>query len=427
GGPGMAGLLAGGSVAVALVGAWLSRILFAPLRDLGERVRRLAAAPPQDPLWDERLGVGSVPLLEEPLDELRQEAGQRMAALGLERARLEGILEGAAAGILATAKDGRTILANRALLSLLGVRGSLVGRLPVEVVRDRGVEEAVSGALRSGQATAVELALRGGTERFVEVQVSPIWRGQECIGAVSVFHDVTRLRQLERARRDFVANVSHELRTPLTAIKGYAETLADGALADRQAAERFVGVISAHADRLTRLLEDILYLSRLEAENLQLRMESCPLRALAEACLGTVAPAAVRKQVTLGLDIPEAVQVRCDGKLIEQAILNLLDNAVKYTPERGSVQVRCVPEPGSPDPPRVVVQVADTGIGIPSRDLERVFERFYRVDKGRSRALGGTGLGLAIVRHILQAHGERVWVESELGLGSTFSFSLRRA
>jgi two-component system phosphate regulon sensor histidine kinase PhoR len=294
-------------------------------------------------------------------------------------------------------------------------------------VRHREVEEAISACQTEGRPAFLEVVHHAPTERYLEVQVAPIRRDGCCIGVVTVFHDISRLRQLERVRRDFVANVSHELRTPLTAIKGCAETLAEGALQDPEAAGRFVQVISSHADRLHRLLDDILDLARLEQEDQQIRAARVVLRPLIEGCVAAVAQAASRKGIALAVEVAPEVEVRCDGKLIEQAVINLLDNAVKYTPEGGAVTVRARPSVAPEPDSKVVVEVSDTGIGIPAADLERIFERFYRVDKGRSRALGGTGLGLSIVRHAIQAHAEQVWASSELGRGSTFHFTLPRA
>ena len=269
---------------------------------------------------------------------------------------------------------------------------------------------------------------------------------------MTVFYEITRLRRLERMREDFVANVSHELRTPLTAIKGCAETLADGALRDPAAARRFVDVIANHADRLTTLLNDLLDLARLESERTTLEPADTRVSRLVETARDAVSKVAADKGIRLEAAVPDGLAVRCDRRLIEQALINLVDNAVKYTAEGGAVRVsaRALPRrqaqadldgrgwsspsespegrPGGAEGgDAVLVEVADTGIGIPSNEVERVFERFYRVDKGRSRVLGGTGLGLSIVRHAVELHGERVFVDTELGRGSTFGFSLAAA
>jgi two-component system phosphate regulon sensor histidine kinase PhoR len=400
--------------------------LAGPWRRLAGRIRQAAAAPPEEDIWNQKWALAMLPELGTALEDLRQRVHQRLGHLNAEKSRLEVILESITEGILVTGRDGRVVLANQALARLFGLKLPLQGRPNAEIVRHSEVQEAIAQCLERCAGTSLEISLKGGPESHLDVQVAPIRKGQECIGVVSVFYDITRLRQLERMRRDFVANVSHELRTPLTAIKGYAETLADGALDDRQAAGRFVQVIASHADRLTRLLDDLLDLSRLESEQFEVNWGKCRLRRLVDTCLGSVSQLAAQKKIGLQVEIPEEIEVHCDAKLIEQALINLLDNAVKYTPEGGAVRVgvRVLEKEGKE---RLALEVADTGIGIPSEDLGRIFERFYRVDKGRSRALGGTGLGLSIVRHIAQVHGEKVWVQSQLGRGSTFSLTLRRA
>ena len=251
------------------------------------------------------------------------------------------------------------------------------------------------------------------------------------LGYVLVFHEITELKKLEAVRRDFVANVSHELRTPLTAIRGYAETLLGGALDDAQHARRFLGVIERNAERLTRLIDDLLTLSDLELGRLGLQRVAVSATAAIEAACEVVGEKARRGGVTLqreeGGELPA---IDGDGDRVEQVLVNLIDNAVKYTPNGGSVTVTARrtangdrdgtgsrPRPGGAD--YVEIAVADTGIGIPSQELPRLTERFYRVDKARSRELGGTGLGLAIVKHIMQVHGGWMRIESELGKGTT--------
>jgi len=211
------------------------------------------------------------------------------------------------------------------------------------------------------------------------------------------------------------------LRTPLTSIKGYAETLSDGALDDRTAATRFIGIISTNADRLNLLLDDLLDLSRLESEQFRIEKRECDLRRLIDSSMATVRAPAESKGVALQFSMEGEYSVLCDAQHMENALTNLLDNAVKYTPEGGRVEVGLRLE-GK----RAWIEISDTGIGIPAADLDRIFERFYRVDKGRSRAMGGTGLGLAIVRHVVDAHGEQVSVQSEVGRGTTFGVSFSR-
>ena len=231
----------------------------------------------------------------------------------------------------------------------------------------------------------------------------------------------TELERLERIRKDFVINVSHELRTPLAAIQGYTETLLDGALEDRANNMRFLGIIRQNAERLANLTADLLTLSRIELGRQNLQMASCDLLRIVEEAFDTVRPMADKKRIRLAIQTgPGPAQAYCDSEAMYQVLVNLLDNALKYTPEGGSITVGAEPTAGG----AIEVFVRDTGVGIPAEDVERLFERFYRVDKARSRELGGTGLGLAIVKHLVRAHGSDVRVESALGQGSTFFFTL---
>ncbi len=387
-------------------------------RRQGAWLRQLDEATLGDSAWLEAFH----PELARPLEELAERIQQRVDHLASENNRLEVILESITEAILVIDCEGRVVLANKALANLFGLTPPLEGLLTAEVVRYSTIQDALAGCLADGRPRAMEVELTGAPECHLDMQVAPVFEGNECIGAVAVLYDITRLRQLERVRRDFVANVSHELCTPLTAIKGYAEILSDGALDDRATARRFIGIIENHADRLTHLLGDLLDLSRLESDQLEVALVPCELKPLVDTSVGSVSQAAAQKQIAIHCDIPPSVKVICDPKLIEHALINLLDNAVKYTPVGGRVCLGTRPVAGAD---RLTIYVEDTGIGIPSEDLSRIFERFYRVDKGRSRDLGGTGLGLSIVRHIAEAHGEQVSVQSKLGTGTTFSFELQ--
>jgi len=405
-------------VLLVLVGSGISTAVVlcsgrSALGEMGDALRRER----EDPADHFAISLPDFTELERPLTDLVAKYRDQVSRLNSEKSRLEVIIESITEGILVTGRDGRIALANTALERLFNLDISTVGRPTAEVIRQASIQEAISTSLAQGTGRALEVEVAGSL-RHLDMHVAPIRQGEECVGVVSVFYDITRLRQLERMRRDFVANVSHELRTPLTAIKGYAETLADGALDDREMAGRFVAIISSHADRLNRLLDDLLDLSRLESDQLQVDKAPCNLRNLVEICSTSVAAASAQKNIVIRSDVGADIEVSCDPKLIEQALVNLLDNAIKYTPEGGDVRVFT-----RVDSSRLWLDIADTGMGIPSEDLGRVFERFYRVDKGRSRAMGGTGLGLAIVRHVVEAHGERVLVQSTLGEGTTFSLS----
>jgi two-component system phosphate regulon sensor histidine kinase PhoR len=235
-----------------------------------------------------------------------------------------------------------------------------------------------------------------------------------------VLHDITELRKLERVRRDFVANVSHEFRTPLTAIQGFTETLLAGASDDPHNRDRFLGIILAHSRRLARLTEDLLRLSQMDAERLELEVRRISVGQLIESCYETALRRAQEKELFLSLDVPKQIpDVAGDARRLQEVLQNLLDNAIQYTLPGGKIILSAEIRDDE-----VVFSVTDTGIGIPQADQPRIFERFYRVDAARSREAGGTGLGLAIARHLAELHGGRIWVESEVGSGSTFYFSV---
>jgi two-component system phosphate regulon sensor histidine kinase PhoR len=238
-------------------------------------------------------------------------------------------------------------------------------------------------------------------------------------GAILVFHDLTRIRQLEMTRREFVANVSHELRTPLSLIKGYVETLADGAINDPELSAKFLKTIERHSNRLTNLIEDLLTISRLESGQITLQLRTIPLRAFANSLLSELQTRAKERGTVIANEIPEQLTGRADPDRLEQVFVNLVENAIKYGRSNGHVTVK-----GRAVNAHVELCVSDDGPGIPIEARERVFERFYRVDKARSRDAGGTGLGLAIVKHIVQSHGGKAWVESEPGQGAQFYFTL---
>jgi len=341
---------------------------------------------------------------------------------------LQTILKGMAEGVLAVDGRGRIRMVNEALRKLFPLPPEVLDRTLLELIRNAELEEAIREAIRNGKISAFELTLPTSPGRSYEVNVVGIRptserineEGREMGGAIAVFHDISRLKELERIRQDFVANVSHELRTPLTTIKGYAETLLEGAMKE-EVAFQFIQVIKRHTDRLTKIVEDLLTLSKIESKEFQLKMEVISLRDLIDGVIGFVKEPAEKKKISISPnEIPSSLTLKADRNYLEQILINLLDNAIKYTPEGGRITISAI-ENNSEE---IQFSVGDNGIGIPREDLPRIFERFYRVDKGRSQESGGTGLGLSIVKHLVQAHGGRIWVESRLGEGSTFSFTL---
>ncbi len=443
-----------GLIAALALAAVFSRSVFRPIRELTAFSRSIAAGD----LDGEAPSIASSPEvmdLAASLASARRNVGDRIADVVGEKSRLEAILADITVGILVTGRDGRVLLTNRAFERLFGVTSPSEGRPPVEMIRDVKVQEAIEHTLRTGEGLTRAMTASGPPERHFDVHVGPI-RGEGAgMGVAAVFYDTTELHRLERARKDFVANVSHEIRTPLTAIKGCADTLADGALEDHATADRFVQTILTHSDRLQALLEDLLDLSRMQSDAPAIEIEDFAIRRVVDRAFDSVRNQAEANDIVVEIAIQDEPVVRGDPKLIEQAVVNLLDNAVKYTTRGGHVRVAgrrlgseevfagtdaatapnvvLAAHPGHEDEhsgpgasgERFALEVADTGIGIPSDSLPRVFERFYRVDRGRSRSLGGTGLGLSIVRHIVEAHGERVYATSVLGAGSTFGFTLQ--
>jgi two-component system phosphate regulon sensor histidine kinase PhoR len=340
--------------------------------------------------------------------------------LTLESGRREAILASMMEGVLAVDQELRVTFCNGAFARAIGARLPLPEGLPVlELVRDPTLLDLLSRALVANETIQQRLQLVAAGSRSFEVQAAPLAAGSRR-GAIAILHDVTELERLERIRKDFVANVSHELRTPLTAIRGYAETLLDGALEDPENNRRFVEIIRAHAIRLNNIASDLLVLSELESGQPAAEPERVSVRAALEAALRTVESEARVRGVTLRAGRIEDVEVLGQKIRLEQALLNLLDNAVKFNRPGGEVVVEIARTPDG----QANITISDSGIGIPSEDLPRIFERFYRVDQTRSREVGGTGLGLSIVKHVIERMRGTITAESQLGKGSRFTVLL---
>lgn len=352
-----------------------------------------------------------------------------------EQAKLEAVLSGMIEGVLVIDSAGTIRLANQRAEQLFQRRpgGSLVGQPLINVSRDPDLHELIReitrGEPRGRLGREIALANAAGGEYLQVTATQMRALAGEAPLFILVFHDITALKRLEATRRDFVANVSHELRTPLTAIRGYAETLRAGALTDTEQADKFLAVIERHSERLTRLTEDLLTLSDLELGRAPIQTVPMVLARAVEAAIDVVRDKAVQAGVELRCELPpDLPPLDADPDRIEQVLLNLIDNAVKFTPAGGRVTISAqAAEPAqreaaetAPETARrwVAICVADTGIGVPKHHLQRLSERFYRVDQARSRELGGTGLGLAIVKHIVQAHGGSLRIESEVGRGT---------
>jgi two-component system, OmpR family, phosphate regulon sensor histidine kinase PhoR len=359
------------------------------------------------------------------IDEIANQLRKKIAEVSEDKEYLQTILKGMMEGVLVVDEKKRIKMMNEALRSLLSVSSDVADKTPLEVIRNADLESSIQRVLQSGNSEAFEMEVPTAGDKTFEVNVVAISSPNKesigrVLGAITVFHDITRLKRLEKIRQDFVANVSHELRTPLTTIKGYAETLLDGALKE-DVAFQFVQVINRHADRLTKIVEDLLTLSKIESEEFSLKPEHLLLSDLINETLDVIKEEADKKGVSISWsEFTPSFFVFGERKGLEQVLVNLLDNAIKYGREGGNIKISVNENPNA----EIHVSVEDDGIGIPKEDLPRIFERFYRVDKGRSKELGGTGLGLSIVKHIVQAHGGKVWAESQIGKGSTFYFTL---
>lgn len=342
-----------------------------------------------------------------------------LQSLKLEGARREAILDSMVEGVLAVDKDLRVTFCNNSLARLLGARTPVNPGIPIlELVRDPALLQIMNNVLAGGKHIEQRLTLPAAEGHTFEVLAGPL-AGPSTRGAMAILHDVTALERLERVRTDFVANVSHELRTPLTAIRGYAETLLDGALEDRHNNRRFVEVILAQATRLTSIASDLLSLSELESAGAAVPPQPISVLAVVESALRTVETSAKLRNVRLQHEQTGDLKVMGSELRLEQVLVNLLDNAVKFSRPNGEVRVETKAVNGAAS-----ITITDAGIGIPSEDLPRIFERFYRVDKARSREMGGTGLGLSIVKHAVEQMGGAVAVESRLGEGSRFTITL---
>lgn len=354
------------------------------------------------------------------MNEMAYRLESEMQRLAAERNRLDAILHGMGEGLLVTDAAGTVTLVNPAFRTLFELSAEPVGRPLADVCRHPTLLEAFRRLKESGAEQVAEVVLPRPVEITLLTHWVPFIEGGLPAGVVAVFHDISVLKRLERVRRDFVANVSHELRTPVSVIRGYAETLANGAV-DPDTTTRFASTIQAHAERLANLIGDLLTLSELESIGASFSLAPLPIGELIEHCCHLLDPQAAERKITINADNLSPLTVLADRQRLEQVLVNLLDNAVKYTPAGGRVTVTA-----TTDGEFVSVNVLDTGPGIPLHEQTRIFERFYRLDAGRSRDQGGTGLGLAIVKHIVQLHGGTVRVDSVPGQGACFTFTLRQ-
>jgi two-component system, OmpR family, phosphate regulon sensor histidine kinase PhoR len=394
-------------------------------RNFSERIEKLTAFSQRVAEGDFRPqasdGTGdALDRLSNSLNQTAARLDRTIHTLTEERNLSSAILGSMVEGVLVVNGAERVVFANQSFAEILGLKmPPQPGSGLVEVVRQTELIEAARKVLAGEPRVEAEIVTGILRQHFFAATVASV-RAAETNGAVLVLHDITDLRKLERVRRDFVANVSHEFRTPLTAIQGFAETLLAGAMNDPQNRERFLGIIVEHSRRLARLTEDLLMLSKMDADRLELETRRIPVGPLVESCIETSTPRAKEKDLKLLVNLAERVpDIAGDRRRLTEVLQNLLDNAIQYTPAGGQIMVSAGPKNGE-----VIFTVSDTGIGIPQVDQPRIFERFYRVDVARSREVGGTGLGLSIAKHLIENHGGKIWVESEVGRGSQFHFSV---
>ena len=395
--------------------AW--RKWIAPWRQIERLVAQIAGNDrPRTFLIDGGPEPRRVGLVLESIFARQEELGRQIAG---RESGIKTILRAMQDGLLVVDKSLRVTLVNQAFRRLFGLSEISSGTPLLDIVRDATVDRLIAETLRTGKAMQSELILtdsKTNSERDVEASAVPMSDDADLTtGAVVLFHDITQLKQADKVRRDFVANVSHELRTPLSILSGYIETLLDSPKTSREELSRILRVMERHSMRLGLLVDDLLSLAQLESRNTALQLSDVQLPELFESVIRDWGKKLAEKQLKVIVDLsPDAQTIRADETRLHEVLHNLLDNAVKYSRENGEIRMQSVQRGHE-----IVLSVTDNGVGISKDDLPRIFERFYRADKARSRELGGTGLGLAIVKHIAQLHGGRVEAESELGRGTT--------
>lgn len=417
-------IAAAGMVAILLITVlswWLARRISRPLERMSEGAARFARGDLEHRLRVE--GSQEIATLAEAMNEMASQLDERITTIVRQREEQDAILDSMVEGVLALDSEGRILGLNPACSRMFRLDPAAVRGRPVhEVLRKADLLAFVEEAISSPVPLHRDVVIREQQQRHFTARGTALFdRRQRRIGVLIVLDDVTRLRQLENVRRDFVANASHELRTPVTSIKGFVETLLDGALEDRESAERFLRIILNQSDRLDALVNDILCLAKIEKEAEDRTAELFPgrLADVLDSVIEALQPQAKAKQIRLVRDGEADLEARINPRLLEQAVTNLVDNALKYSPYGSEVRVQVRRQMGG-----AVIEVIDQGPGIEAKHFPRLFERFYRVDKARSDRLGGTGLGLAIVKHIAAVHGGSVSVDSRIGEGSTFRIHL---
>ncbi len=401
-----------------MIGSLLSRSIIKPLNRIIYVSRKFAQGDFNHQLYQNSQDeIGELALT---LNAMAEDIQNKIRELEIKNQQLRNVFQSMIEGIIVADKTTAIVTVNEAIERMFGVSAKdIEGKIFLEAIPNNDIAEIINQVLKSGQLLTKELSIVWPVNRIFQLNASPIFQNKEVTGCLLVMHDVTEIRKLERVRSDFVANVSHELKTPLTSIKGFVETLIEGALEDKENARHFLQIIQEHTDRLNNLINDLLDLSYLESKGIRLESQSFELKKPVEKILGGFRVQIQKKSLDVKNEIPPRISLKADLAKIEQVFTNILDNAIKFNREKGSIRIYSQELDG-----KIKVIVEDSGPGIPPIDLPRIFERFYRVDKARSREMGGTGLGLAIVKHIVDLHGGTVGVESTEGLGSKFWFIL---
>ena len=406
-------------IAAVLSSLYFSRAFTAPIANLSKTASRIAAG--EYPITILRKSHFEIGELETAVEQMSQHLADNIKTLSAESGKFAALLSSMTEAVLAADPQGKIIFANTVAEKVFGVlEPEIMGKSIREALKNNEIAALIEMTLQSGEKQEGEVSLYAPSSATFAAQAAPIINslGQKQ-GAVCVLYDITKIRQLENYRSEFVANVSHELKTPLTAIRSYVETLEGGALEDPAHNREFLGIINKHSANLSTLIDDILEISRLESKKELGPMLPIDLSMVAHHAQEAIAPKAKQKGVLLETEIAEGLMAKGIEDHLFRALLNLLDNAVKYTDSGKKITLSV-----ARDADQVVIKVADEGLGIPADKLPRIFERFYRVDPARSRELGGTGLGLAIVKHVVEVHGGKVEVESVEGQGSTFIIRL---
>ena len=358
-------------------------------------------------------------LLAGAMNQMASSLKERIAELEAEKIKFSAVLENMKEGVIAVDCENRIQIINQGAQKMFGIQADVTGKPFIEVIRNKALDDMLASAIREQSAAAQEVKISQPLEKILKASAAGISKCEGNVCGLLVLFDMTDIKRLENMRKEFVANVSHELKTPLTSIQGFIETLREGALADTQKSGEFLAMMQEDSERLTRLIHDLLELSRIESQEIPLRARDLDLKTQADKAAAALAGQASARSITVENRIPAGCRVWADPDRLRQIFLNLMDNAVKFNKPGGSIVLSAVPES-----PGVRVSVEDSGTGIPEKAIPRVFERFFRVDKARSRELGGTGLGLSIVKHLVEAHGGTVSCRSQYGQGSVFSFTL---